>query len=109
MIKSHSGIDTQQVFRSRDGWEFNKYDVVWRLNKNTTVYLGWVGDLKVEIKSSFLTTLLFYSVYSSAAHARNISERAKCFFKFTGGGLILFLCLLIGQAWMIRKSITWVA
>lgn len=87
MIKSHSGIDTQQVFRSRDGWEFNKYDVAWRLNKNTTVYLGWVGDLKVEIKSSFLTTLLFYSVYSSAAHARNISERAKCFFKFTGGEL----------------------
>lgn len=87
MIKSHSGIDTQQVFRSRDGWEFNKYDVVWRLNKNTTVYLGWVGDLKVEIKGSFLTTLLFYSVYSSAAHARNISERAKCFFKFTGGEL----------------------
>lgn len=87
MIKSHSGIDTQQVFRSRDGWEFNKYDVVWRLNKNTTVYLGWVGDLKVEIKGSFLTTLVFYSVYSSAAHARNISERAKCFFKFTGGEL----------------------
>ncbi|GAA0291499.1 site-specific integrase [Pseudomonas rhodesiae] len=87
MIKSHSGVDTQQVFRSRDGWEFNKNDLAWRLNKNTTVYLGWVDDLTVDIKSSFLTTLQFYSVHSSAAHARNISERAKYFFKFTGGEL----------------------
>lgn len=67
--------------------EFNKNDLAWRLNKNTTVYLGWVDDLTVDIKSSFLTTLQFYSVHSSAAHARNISERAKYFFKFTGGEL----------------------
>lgn len=87
MIKSHPGIDTQQVFRSRDGWEFKKCDLAWRLNKNTIVYLGWVNDLTVEIKDSFLTTLQFYSIYSSASHARNMSDRAKCFFEFTGGKL----------------------
>ncbi|MHC6223735.1 site-specific integrase [Pseudomonas sp. X10] len=87
MINSHSGIDAQQVFRSRDGWEFNACGRTWRLNKNTTVCLGWVDNLAIDIKNSFLATLRFYSIYSSAAHARNISDRAKRFFEFTRGKL----------------------
>ncbi|MNX56622.1 Phage integrase family protein [compost metagenome] len=87
MINSHPEIDAQQVSRSRDGWEFNQHDRTWQLNKNITIRLGWVDDLIEELKDSFLTTLHFYAVNGSAAHARNMAYRAKFFFVFTKGRL----------------------
>lgn len=74
-------------FQSRFGWEVGKYDLTWRLDKNNSVYLGWVSILSDEVRRSFLSVLQFYAVNFSASHACNICQRAKWFFEFTGGSL----------------------
>ena len=80
-------INAQPVSRSRDGWGFSKSDRRWRLNKNTIIGLEWVDELVEELKISFLITLNYYAVNSSASHAHNMMYRAKAFFAFTKGRL----------------------
>ncbi|MDF9775407.1 site-specific integrase [Pseudomonas baetica] len=87
MINSQPELDARPVSRSRDGWEFNKHDRTWHLNKNNTIFLGWVDGLDEEIRQSFLTTLQYYAVTFSAAHSCNVCQRAKWFFEFSGGAL----------------------
>ena len=87
MTKTNPEVNAQSVSRSRDGWEFSKYDRTWRLNKNVIIELEWLDDLTEVLRNSFLNTLYFYAVNSSSSHAQNMMYRAKHFFLFTGGRL----------------------
>ncbi|MFJ7885813.1 site-specific integrase [Pseudomonas sp. NPDC096917] len=87
MIKANPDMNAQSVSRSRDGWEFSKYDRTWQLNKNIIIELEWIDDLTEVLRSSFLNTLYFYALNSSSSHAQNMMRRAKHFFLFTGGRL----------------------
>lgn len=87
MTKTNPDTNAQEVSRSRDGWEFSKYDRTWQLNKNVIIKLEWFDKLTEVLRCSFLNTLHFYAVNSSASHTQNMSRRAKSFFLFTGGRL----------------------
>lgn len=87
MTNADPEINARPVSRSRDGWEFFKYDRTWHLNKNNTIYLEWVNHLAKEIRESFLTALQYYAENFSASHCCNVCQRAKWFFEFTEGQL----------------------
>ena len=87
MIKTNPDMNTQSVSRSRDGWEFSKYDHTWCLNKNTVIELAWVSDLTEVLRRSFINTLHYYAINNSSSHTRNMAYRAKVFFTFTKGRL----------------------
>ncbi|WP_223507872.1 site-specific integrase [Pseudomonas sp. BF-B-25] len=87
MITNQREADGQRISRSRDGWEFSKFDHVWRLNKNTAIHLRWLDSLSVELENSFLDVLNYYAINFSAWHTYNISARAKRLFKFADGQL----------------------
>lgn len=85
MINYNKKPDAYHKFQSRFGWEVDKYALTWKLDKNNSVYLGWIDIFDGEIRKSFLSTLQYYAVNFSAAHACNLCQRAKWFFEFTGG------------------------
>ena len=87
MIKTNPDMNTQSVSRSRDGWEFSKYNHTWCLNKNTIIELAWVSDLTEVLRRSFINTLHYYAINNSSSHTRNMAYRAKVFFTFTKGRL----------------------
>ncbi|WP_339547218.1 site-specific integrase [Pseudomonas sp. RA_35y_Pfl2_P32] len=87
MIDIHPEAEQHEVLRSRDGWDFDRYSLIWRLNKDIAINLQWVESLSGDVKTSFLATLKYYAVMFSASHANNVCQRAKWFFRFTGGKL----------------------
>lgn len=87
MIDSHPEAEFQKILRSRDGWEFDRCSFIWRLNKDISVNLQWVDYLSGDIKTSFIATLQYYAITFSAAHANNVCQRAKWYFKFARGEL----------------------
>lgn len=87
MASADVEMNNKTVCRSRDGWAFSKSERTWRLNKNTIIDLEWIDDLIEELKDSFLNTLHYYAVNSSASHTQNMMRRAKAFFLFSNGRL----------------------
>lgn len=73
----------QETFRARSGYEINKNDAMWVLDKNNSINVKAVPFLDQEIKKAFIDTLAFYAKNYSGGYTRNIAYKIVDILKTT--------------------------
>ncbi len=66
----------KKAHTSKGKYIFYEEDPIWRLDKNTKIYVG--ATLKIlngELRTSYIDTLVFFARNLSSWHTRNINDR----------------------------------
>lgn len=96
----------QEIFRARSGYEINKNDAMWVLDKNNSINVQAVPFLDQEVKKAFIDTLAFYAKNYSGGYTRNIASKIVDILKTTGSS-ILSVNVLLNYKATLSKDREW--
>jgi integrase len=92
--------------KSKDGYPFYSTSTRWRLNKDITVNLDFVGALSSPTRTGFLRTLQRYAEEMSAYHTNNMATSFQRFVRDTGTDVLSPASLLNWRS-MLSEAEQW--
>lgn len=99
---------TDEVFYSREGYQFRLSDDRWQLNKDVDIPIVAIGSfLTPEMFLSFRLVLAFYATTTSGAHVANCFYRSKAYLEATLGQLPFSVESLISYRSTLDKKNEW--
>lgn len=100
-------IYTDNIFKSKAGYEVNKNSTYWTLDKNNKVNVGAVLNLlDNDVGDSFVKTLAFYASNYSGGYTYNINRRILALLEATASSR-LTSSALINYRSMLTKDKEW--
>ena len=89
---------------SFNGYEFDIYSDVWKLNKNKELRVGFISEFSQGIQEDIRSTLVYFAENKSSYHASNVCLAIKSYYDKTGRTVVDEAGLLVYKSIYSKKS-----
>lgn len=99
-----AALKLPEVARSSDGYEFDPSSDSWKLNKDITIYLGFLSGICEETELGFRLALCRYAEEHAASHADNMRARFRDLLTDTNSNKLLATSLMNWRAFLTEEQ-----